>query len=103
MDNFSEFMKSDFGQYQILEYKGNMRDWLCDDNQKIIVNFVGKLENLNEDWHYVCQTIGLNCKQFLPHEKKTERKKYQDYYNEETKKIVEQRFEWVIKEFGYTF
>ncbi len=103
MDNFSEFMKSDFGRYQILEYKGNMRDWLCDDNQKILVNFVGKLENFNEDWHYVCQRIGLNCQQFLPHEKKTERKKYQDYYNEETKKMVDQRFEWVIKEFGYTF
>lgn len=102
MKDFTEYIKSDLGQSRITFELGNLSNWVCDKNQKIIVNFVGKLENIEDDWNYICQETGLISVP-LPHQNKSNRRKYQDYYNEETKDIIAKRFEWSINQFNYTF
>ncbi len=68
----------------------------------ILVDFVGKYENLVDDFHHVCQTIGLP-KLDLIHHGATKHKPYQDYYNEWMKMIVYEHFSLDIKRFGYSF
>ncbi len=100
--SFSEFIHSKYGREMINEVEGNIFDWISDEKGKIIVNFVGKFENIDEDYKKICERIGLPYKR-LPHINKTKRKDYKKYYNKETKDIIAKRFKKTIDKFGYKF
>lgn len=102
MGSFDNFMHSEYGQEMINEIKGNMFDWLSDENGEIIVDYVGKFENIQEDWDKICKYIGI-ANQKLPHLNKTKRKSYQEYYSPGTKQIVYERFGKIIELYGYKF
>lgn len=76
-------------------------DWICNEKGEIIIDFVGRFEKLSEDFQKVCKIIGKNKE--LPHLRKSSHKHYKEYYDDETKKIIEKIFEKDIKEFGYKF
>jgi hypothetical protein len=76
-------------------------DWICNEKGEIIIDFVGRFEKLNDDFQKVCKIIRKNKE--LPHLRKSSHKHYSEYYDEETKKIIEKIFEKDIKEFGYKF
>jgi len=70
----------------------------------IWVDFIGKFENIENGWKTVCEKIGINEK--LPHTNENRRKlskPYQEYYNDETRAIVEEKFKRDIEMFGYSF
>lgn len=72
---------------------------------EIVVDFVGKFENLKKDMNYILEKISLP-RSGLPREKTTFRNKkkhYRFYYNKETKKLVEKIYKKEIKLFGYKF
>lgn len=102
LGSFPAFINSRYGSMMLNEYYGSMVDWICDCRQKVIVEFVGKFESIDDDWSYICKRLNLK-KTSLPHTNKTSRQAYQDYYNSESKEIVERRFEWAIQQFGYSF
>jgi tRNA A22 N-methylase len=67
------------------------------------LDFIGRFENLLEDFGKVCSI--LNCKNKLPHSqynKKTP-KRYTEYYNDETQQIVAEKYAKDIEHFGYKF
>ena len=67
------------------------------------VDYVIKFENLQTDFNTVCKKIGVPHKQ-LQHYKKTDnRRHYRDYYDDETKQIIVNKFQDDIDRFGYTF
>lgn len=70
--------------------------------QNIILDFVGKFENINKDWWRVCKTSGLPFKE-LEHKNKVRKCHYSYYYDIEIKNIVSQYWSTDINLFNYTF
>jgi len=66
------------------------------------IDFIGRYKNLQEDFDYVCEKIGIQtCK--LPHENKTNHKHYTEYYDDECIELVANKFADDIERFGYKF
>jgi hypothetical protein len=79
----------------------DMSAFLCDENGKELVDFVGRYENMEEDFASVCRKIGIDIA--LPHVNRSEHAHYRDYYTAETKAIVSRLFARDIERFHYTF
>lgn len=102
LGSFSNFINSPYGSEMINDEYGNIVDWITDEKDQIIVKFVGKFENLEADWQNICKILDFKDAS-LNHFNKSKHSHYRDYYDEQTKKLIERRFEWVIEHFKYQF
>ncbi len=74
-----------------------MHTFVCLDD-KISVDFIGKFENIEEDWNTVCERIGEpNDLQFINKGKH----KYDNLYTPESIKLVQEIFKKDFEMFGY--
>ena len=77
-------------------------EWgMVSDGEKVIVDFVGRFENIKKDWAIVAEKLGLT--QTLPHRNKSKHTHYSHYFDNETKIAVAERFKDDIIRFGYEF
>lgn len=75
--------------------------WLCDAHGELLVDFVGRFEQIEHDFHAICQCLGRTAS--LPHLKPSPREDYRSYYAPDTLAIVAEWFADDIERFGYRF
>ena len=68
------------------------------------LDFIGKFENIQEDWAYVCSQIG-KAEEPLKNDQEHQfkHKPYRVYYREDTKKIIADAYAKDIDYFNYSF
>ncbi|MBN2087481.1 sulfotransferase family 2 domain-containing protein [Candidatus Peregrinibacteria bacterium] len=68
----------------------------------LLVDFVGRFENLQNDFNRICKIIGIKAKN-LPHMNKTIHSEYKNLYSQEAKKLVDKYYKKDIELFKYDF
>ncbi|KXI30820.1 sulfotransferase family 2 domain-containing protein [Paraglaciecola hydrolytica] len=109
INNFSEFIhyKLDANRPAIFHFDISTKrqtDHLVDLDGKIVVDFIGRYENLSEDFIQVQQR--LNLKQLtMPHKRKAPKRDadYRQYYSDETAEKVARYFAKDIRLLNYAF
>ena len=82
----------------------NQLRYLTDKNGEVLVNYIGRFENLAQDISHVFDKLGLEASQLeLPHENRSAHSHYSEMYTPETREIVRKRFRRDIEFFGYEF
>ena len=95
---------NDFDEYLSWRIENEVRlqsDFLLDENNKFLVDFVGRVETIDNDFQYICNKLGIDAK--LPHANKSKRGNYKDYYNDKTIDLVADSYKKDIELFGYSF
>ena len=78
-------------------------DYLIDLHGKLLVDYIGKYERLQEDFDEACRRIGIPPRA-LPHKRKaTDRGGYRQYYSADLAEMVADYFRKDIETFGYHF
>lgn len=88
--------------------------WFCDENEKLIISHPSKMENLQEDFSKFLKDVNLPnvlleyfgiSGRMKTRDDKTEKKKihYTEYYDDETRSIVAERYAKDIEYFKYEF
>ena len=77
--------------------------WITDEKGNILIDFVGKFENLNKSWESIYKDLSIEGYNALPHENLSAHRCYEDYYSNKTRRIVRRIYKKDIKMFNYTF
>lgn len=88
------------GVYYSFAY--NQLDYVTDENGNLLVDFIGRLENFDEDIHKVFRKIGVDLGT-VPQFNRSDRGHYSTFYTPETEMIVRDRFKKDIEYFDYEF
>ena len=86
-----------------LAKNNTMKNFVSDEDGKVIVDYIGKLENINEDMKIICDKIGIEPMELQHFNTSEKTSYYRDIYTDETRKIVT---DWVVEDaemFGYEF
>jgi hypothetical protein len=101
--SFEDFV--DAMEQQTIPHLGQQALWLCDQNGQLLVDFFGRVENINTDMAHINETLRLpNC----PFEARTnvseERDRdYRKHYTEKAISIVARIMRQDIELFDYTY
>lgn len=106
--DFNEFMRWKFDperpyQYHIDTSLSLQSDYLVDLHGNNQMDFIGRYENLEDDFAKVCRHIKVNL--VLPHKRraKEREKDYRSYYTDDTVELVAKYFTRDIEMLGYGF
>jgi hypothetical protein len=80
----------------------SVSDFISDDDGNNMIDYVGKIENMEQNFRYVCSKIGLDIPD-IKHINNTKHKPYIEYYNNKMKKLVAEKYAKDIERFNYEF
>lgn len=98
---FKDWIKYEYNK-KLSYYLGGYGRYFEDKNGNNLMNFIGKIENLQQDFDFACDKIGiprqkLEVRNFTVHDH------YSEYYDDQTQQIIAEAYEKDIKNFGYKF
>ena len=101
---FDEFVKRWINQKNIFSYAHFKPQsyWICDENNKIMVDFIARIETIDEDFLFLSNKIDSK-QESLKKLNSVSRLDYRKYYNDKTINIVKNVYKNDIELFGYTF
>ncbi|MTI28059.1 sulfotransferase family 2 domain-containing protein, partial [Fulvivirga kasyanovii] len=104
--------KGEFAPYTSMpgrkSYRGDhllpQHEFIYDKEENLMVDFVGRFENLTQDFKVVCDKLGISTKK-LPHLKKNKEKRvhYSQFFTPHEKDLVSQVYYKDIELFNYQF
>lgn len=77
------------------------KDFIYSANNKQLVNFVGRFEQLTTDFDFICSKIGIKVD--LPTLNVSNTTPFQNYYTDTTAELVQSKFRPDIELFNYKF
>jgi hypothetical protein len=77
-------------------------DYLVNQKGKQCMDFIGKTENMESDYHKICNHLGIPIEK-IEVRNSTSRKQYQNVLSEKSKLKIEEIYKNDINEFGYSF
>ncbi|MFC1796041.1 sulfotransferase family 2 domain-containing protein [Pseudomonadota bacterium] len=95
---------SDFKTYLQWRCEYNVtfqRDFICSPDGRVLVDFVGRFERIEENFQKICTELGICVP--LPRENVSRSAPYQNYYDAESIELVKTTFKADIEHFGYQF
>lgn len=96
-ENFDEYIK-----WRVTQEKTLQKEFVADESGNIIVDFIGRFEQLEKDFTEASKKAGLEVR--LPQFNKTKnRKSYVEYYSDHTRQMIQDHFEEDIELFNYSF
>jgi chondroitin 4-sulfotransferase 11 len=75
--------------------------YMIERRQKIALDFIGMVENIDEDFAYIANRVGVDCS--LPQTNRSDHSQYTEYYCSTTKQIVADVYRRDISLLGYSF
>ena len=95
--SFEEYIK-----WRVAEGRRLQKSFVTNESGELIVDFIGRLEDIELDFEAVTRKIGIDAS--LPHLNKSKRRKdYRAYYTDLTAGLVEEAFREDVELFGYRF
>jgi 4-aminobutyrate aminotransferase-like enzyme len=107
-DDFESFLRYKFDpnrpyQFHIDTSIELQSDYLVDLHGKVLVDFIGRYENLGHDFPEVCRRIGIHPPRLAHRRQASDRSDYRGYYNDATANLIAEYFRPDIELFDYTF
>ncbi|MCO8125280.1 sulfotransferase family protein [Stieleria sp. TO1_6] len=102
-EQFQRF--SGFADYIRWRCDGNtlaQRELVCSPSGELLVDFLGRFENLNQDFDQICQRIGITARLPTLNVSKQARD-FRQFYDDQTVELVRQAYQDDIRYFGYEF
>ena len=72
-----------------------------DEDGNILVDFIGRFEDLENDFKKVCELLSIEMR--LPHKNPSKHASYREYYDDRTYQLVKEAFAKDITLFDYEF
>lgn len=76
-------------------------DWICDDDGRVMVDFVGRFENLREDFVHVARKLGKDSS--LPMHNTSNHRIYTECFTQASREVTARVYGKDIEIFGYQF
>ena len=80
-------------------------DWLTDDRGQIIVDFIGRVETMDEDFQTIARRLDLSAGSLpiVNQSRDPEEHSYEKEFTENARRIVTDHYQEDIRRFGYSF
>jgi hypothetical protein len=95
-ENFEQYI-----EWRCSEEPRYQTDFVDSPDGHQLVNYIGKLETLDQDFAHICQRLGLQA--YLPRLNVSNTAPWQSFYNTRTRRLVHNAFLPDIERFGYRF
>jgi hypothetical protein len=78
-------------------------EFFTDHNGAYAMDWVGRMENSEEDWKNLCEKLGIDKKLPTINKRRKDRPHYSTFYDDEAKEMLQELYAWDIEFFGYEF